>query len=218
MTKLRLAVIVSLLLILALLFLGGGVVWYVGLHDRGINFDFDPGLVAASETRMWQDYYSGQGREMGLEMIALMREQFGVSLKTAYEVVEPMARGAMEFHAGRGDHGEQVLPKLETSYARLGEACGKDWDAKALAKAELAWWVARRTPGEDSPEQVGALIADLYALMYGATNPDIQRAGLLRAQAATLRDAGGANADWPGVEALLVDSYSALHQGIQAGR
>ena len=218
MSKLRLTVYGFLLLLLALLFLAGGAAWYVGLHDRGMNFDFDPAVVAGAETRMWQDYYSGQGREMGLEMIALMREQFGVSLKTAYEVVEPMARGAMEFHAGRGDYEEQILPKLETSYARLGEACAKDWDAKALARAELAWWVARRTPGEDSPEQVGALIANLYALMYGSTNPDIERAGLLRAQAATLRDAGEPNADWPGVEALLVDSYTALHQGIQAGR
>ena len=60
--------------------------------------------------------------------------------------------------------------------------------------------------------------AQFYALLYGDTNPDIQRAGLLRAQAAALRDAGGANADWPKVEALLVDSYTSLHAGIQGAR
>ena len=51
--------------------------------------------------------------------------------------------------------------------------------------------------------------------MYGAANPDIERAGLLRAQAAALCDAGRENADWVRVEAILVESYSALHKGIQ---
>jgi len=215
MSKLRMLIYAFLLLVLLIVAGGAGVAWYVGVHDRGMNFDFDPARVAGSETRMWQCYYSGRGQEMGMEMIALMREQFGVSLKTAYEVCEPMARGAMAFHGNGGGSGDKILPFLEQSYARLAQACGRDWDAHALAEAELAWWVARRTPGEDSPEQVGALIAGLYGLMYGSMNEDIERAGLLRAQAAALRDEGRDNADWAGVEALLVDSYTALRAGIR---
>jgi hypothetical protein len=42
----------------------------------------------------------------------------------------------------------------------------------------------------------------------------MERAGLLRAQAAALRDEGGANADWEKVEALLVESYQALGKGL----
>lgn len=216
-SKPRIVLIASILIILLVLILAGGTAWYAGLHDRGVCYDFDPAFVAAAETRMWRYYYAGRGREMGMEMIALMRAQFGISLKTAYDVVEPMARGAMGFHFGQ-DYRRQILPKLEESCARLAQACGKDWDAKALAEAELAWWVARRTPGEDSPEHVGELIATLYSGLYGSTNPDIERAGLLRAQAAALRDEAGQNADWAGVEALLTDSYTALRKGIQPGR
>lgn len=188
--------------------------WYIGLHDLGINFDFDPARLAASETRMWKCYYARDGEGMALEMIASLREQFGASLKTAYGIVEPMARGTMAFSRGRRD----VLPYLETSYERLAEACGRPWNGRELAEAELAWWVARRTPGEDSAGQVGAETAHVYSLMYGETNVQIERAGLLRAQAAALRDAGGRDADWAGVERLLVDSYTALREGIQAGR
>lgn len=195
----------------------GVVVWYIGFHDRGLNLDFDPVLMARAETRMWQAYYAGKGEDMALEMVGLMREQMGISLKTAMEVVEPMARGAMAFSRSRGNFEQQVLPKMEKAYARLAEACGKDWDAHELAVAELDWWVARRTPGEDSPEQVGARIAHLYALLYGKTNADIEEAGLLRAEAAALRDAGGVDADWPAVEELLVKSYTALKRGINAG-
>lgn len=215
MSRLRLAACIILALFLALAALVGAAGWYFGFHDRGLNFDFDAARLAASETRMWQAYYAGNGEEMAMEMVALLREQFGVSYKTAAGVVEPMARGAMTFFRAPGDYERQVLPHLETAYARLGEACGRDWDPRAAAEAELAWWVARRTPGEDAPEQVGAKIARLYAILYGETNADIEQAGLQRAQAAALRDAGGPDADWAAVEQLLLQSYTALRKGIR---
>jgi hypothetical protein len=62
---------------------------------------------------------------------------------------------------------------------------------------------------------VGRLIAELYAKLYGRTNADIEQAGLLRAQAAALRDAGGVNADWARVEQMLVESYTRLAKGIK---
>jgi len=61
-----------------------------------------------------------------------------------------------------------------------------------------------------SAEQVGEKIAELYAILYGDTRPGFAKAGELRAEAAALRDQGGANADWPKVEALLRESYRAL--------
>lgn len=199
----------------ALLLLGGGVVWRVGFHNRGLNRNFDPARLAASETRMWQAYYTRNHTDLAMEMAALLREQMGVSLWTAREIIEPMARGAMIFAGDReGRREAEVLSELETAYARLGEAAGEDWDPRAAARAELAWWVARRTPGQDSPEQVGALIAALYALLYGGGNAEILQAGVLRAQAAALRDAGGPNADWPAVERLLNESYAALRRGV----
>lgn len=205
---------IGLLALLLLLLAGGGYGWYIGFHDRGLNRDFDPVRVAQAESRMWQFYYQKDGFAMAREMVSLMREQMGLSFWSAKEVVEPMARGAMQFSRSGGNYAS-VLPMLEGSYATLAEVCEQDWDAHALAEAELAWWVARRTPGEDSPEQVGALITNLYALLYGSSNAKLEQAGLLRAQAATLRDLGAPNADWDRIEAMLVESYQALHDGIQ---
>jgi hypothetical protein len=64
-----------------------------------------------------------------------------------------------------------------------------------------------------TPEQVGAAIANLYAVLYGETNSSFQKASLLRAQAAHVRDQGGVNADWEQVEALLQESYRELAAG-----
>ena len=189
--------------------------WYVGFHNKGLNRNFDAERVARAEARMWQDYYGRNMGSLAVQMAGLMREQMGASLWTTRRVIEPMAEGTRIFARGQGDYEREVLPKLETSYAFLGRACGEDWDPHEVAQAELAWWVARRTPGENAPEQVGAKIAHLYTLIYRRENADIQQAGLLRARAAALRDAGGQNADWPAIEALLLESYTALRQGVQ---
>jgi hypothetical protein len=84
------------------------------------------------------------------------------------------------------------------------------------AKAELDWWVARRTPGSDSVEEVGRLIAYLYTVLFGENQPAFERAGLLRAQAAHIRDEGGELCDWSEVEQQLQESYQALQEGIDA--
>ncbi len=207
----RLLLAAATLLLLA----GGGFGWHVGFHNLGLNRNFDPQRVAAAETRMWQAYYGGRMASLAYEMAGLMREQMGASLWTTKRVIEPMAEGTRIFARGKGDYNREVLPRLEISYARLGSACGETWNPHEVAQAELAWWVARRTPGEDAPEQVGAKIARLYTLIYSRDNADVQKAGLMRARAAALRDAGGDNADWPAIETLLLESYKALLRGVQ---
>lgn len=202
---------VALLALLLLLGLAGAWLWF---HDAGLNHDFDPEVIAQSETRMWQAYYARDEAALGLELITVMREQFGLSYGSALELTMVLGRATMTFAAARGDYEAAVLPGLITFYTRVGELSGGTWDPEAAARAELAWWVARRTPGEDSAEQVGAKIAALYAIIYGSPNPDIERAGLLRAEAAVLRDAGGENADWPRIEGILIESYTALRKGV----
>ena len=198
-----------------LLAVGGFSGWYVGFHNLGLNRSFDPGRVAAAEARMWRAYYGGKMGELAFQMAGLMREQMGASLWTTKQVIGPMAEGTRIFAKGAGDYQREVLPKLEVSYARLGKACGENWNPHEVAQAELAWWVARRTPGENAPEQVGAKIAHLYTLIYSSENADVEKAGFMRAKAAALRDAGGDNADWTAIEALLLESYTALRRGVQ---
>ena len=90
------------------------------------------------------------------------------------------------------------------------EWVGAHYDARAVARAELAWWVARRIPGQNSPEQVGRLMADEYALLYETTPDRVARAAWLRAEAGALRDAGAPQPEWETIRRLLEASYRDL--------
>ena len=70
-------------------------------------------------------------------------------------------------------------------------------------------------PGENSPERVGALIADENALLYDVPRDRVLEASTLRARAGKLRDDGGAQADWAQVSDLLHQSYRSLHRAVQ---
>jgi hypothetical protein len=130
-------------------------------------------------------------------------------------VASELAIGTVAFKQTQGDYDRKVLPHLVAAYTALRGAVEATWDPKEVAQAELAWWVARRTPGQDSPESVGRLIAKEYSLLCDKDNEDVQRAGLLRAQAAALRDRTAPNSDWPAIGVLLHDSYAALARGIE---
>lgn len=169
---------------------------------------FDPDAVAAAEARMWKAYYGGHKQELGRELIGLFQKQFDIGPMQSAAVSLAFAEGAMTFQ--RGDY-DGALPPLRQAYAKIRAESGRNFDPDAAAEAELAWWVARRTPGEDSTENVGALIARLYATLYGESNAHIERAGQLRAEAARLRDEDG---NWDRVEELLRDSYRALVMGV----
>jgi hypothetical protein len=90
------------------------------------------------------------------------------------------------------------------------------FDPAAVARAELAWWVARRIPGQNSVDQVGGLIADEYALLYEVPRERVLASALLRAEAAAMRDGTSANPDWPAIARLLNESYERLHEGVRS--
>ena len=89
-----------------------------------------------------------------------------------------------------------------------------DFDPAAVARAELAWWVARRTPGRNDAAIVGDLIADEYALLYETSRDLVMLPAHLRAEAAALRDANAANPDWDTIGRLLQQSYAALSRAL----
>jgi len=170
--------------------------------------------VARAETHMWQAYYSGNKTQLGLQLIALLRYQYGLSLPEAKQIGELLASSAMKFRSASGDSERAALPDLAHAYGLIKRATGASFDPDRVAQAELAWWVARRTRGQNSAEQVGRRIAELYALLYGRDRPSFARAGLLRAQAAAVRDSAGNNADWVQIEDLLHKSYRELEKGM----
>jgi len=179
------------------------------------SLHFDPDKVALSETRMWKAYYSGSPVALGSELTRIIRSQFNLRAEQAKTISIPLFRASMMFDAVSGSYDVLVLPDLVVSYKRLKKLTSLSFNPRAAAKAELDWWVARRTPGMDSPEEVGRRIARLYLLLFGKKGKrHFDRAGYLRAKAAHVRDLGGARADWKIIETLLKESYRALLKGM----
>ncbi len=179
-----------------------------------VHYEMDPDKVATAETRMWQAYYANDHIALRQELTNLLRNQFGISVSDADEIGELLAVAAVKFESATSNYQTLVLPDLELAYSRLKGKLDVEFDPKEAAGAELGWWVARRTPGSDSAEEVGRLIARLYVVLFGENQPAFERAGLLRAQATYIRDEGGAACDWDMIEQLLHDSYQALKDGL----
>jgi hypothetical protein len=200
----------------AVLMAGVWLIWAAVLAPPGPRTlkTFDPERVAALELDMWQAYYGQQRVRLFRGLVTLLHEQNRYSWAKAGRASFHLARAASRF-AGMREGYETVLPDLERAYAIERDWVGASYDPKAVARAELAWWVARRLPGQDGEAQVGALIAEENALRFGVPVDRVLQASALRARAARLRDQGGRDADWAQVGDLLRQSYRELHRAVQ---
>lgn len=176
--------------------------------------DFDPDRTAVLELDMWKAYYEKNNVRLFRGLLTLLHEQNRYSWFRASQAGFHLARAAATFGRATGDY-ERVIPDLEQAYRIERDWLGASFTPAAVARAELAWWVARRTPGQNSAEQVGLLIARENALLYGVPVERVLEASTLRARAGKLRDSGGDNADWAEVSRLLHASYRALHAAVQ---
>jgi hypothetical protein len=170
---------------------------------------FEPARLATLEVGMWQAYYGKQRVRLFSLLVTMLREQYHYSWATATIEGFHLARAAATFGDATGNY-EVVLPDLEAAYAKARSWTDAAFDPEAVARAELAWWVARRTPGENSPEQIGLLIAREYALLYETTPENVADAAYLRAKAAAMRDEQAAHPDWDTIGRLLRASYDEL--------
>jgi hypothetical protein len=170
---------------------------------------FDPDRTAELEVAMWQAYYRKERVRLLALLVTLLHEQNRYPWSKAAVAGYHLARAAAVFGDLRSDY-ESVLPDLEQAYAIAREWTGSGFDPGAVARAELAWWVARRTPGRNEASEVGALIAEEYARLYEVRPETVAHAAALRAEAAALRDRGGPSPDWPTISGLLHDSYREL--------
>jgi hypothetical protein len=179
---------------------------------------FEPDRLADLEVGMWQAYYDRERMRLFALLVTMLREQYHYSWATAAREGFYLARAAARFGDARGNYEQLVIPDLERAYATAKDWLGAGFDPSAVARAELAWWVARRVPGEDSPEHVGALMARAYGLLYEAPESAMTAAATLRAEAAKLRDQQARQPDWPTIRQMLRQSYSDLHNAVNAGR
>ena len=170
---------------------------------------FNADRLADLEVRMWQAYYAKERVRLFALLVTMLHEQYRYSWATATKEAFHLARAAARFGDLKGGY-EVVLPDLEAAYATAKSWLRAGFDPREVARAELAWWIARRVPGRNSPEQVGALIADEYALLYETRRETMTNAARLRAEAAALRDAEAAEPDWDTIGRLLQQSYREL--------
>lgn len=170
---------------------------------------FEPARLADLELRMWQAYYAKERVRLFTLLTTMLREQYHYSWATAANAAFHLARAASTFADLHGSY-DVVLPDLEAAYGKAKSWTSAGFDARAVARAELAWWVARRTPGQNGADHVGQLIAAEYALLYETTPAVVDSAAQLRAQAAALRDAQAEHPDWDRIGRLLRQSYGEL--------
>jgi hypothetical protein len=175
---------------------------------------FAPDRIADLEVGMWRAYYAKDRLGLFGGLVKTLREQYRYSWAQAAVTSFYLARAASTFGDARSDY-ELVLPDLERAYARIRDWLGARFDPAAVARAELAWWVARRIDGENSPENVGRLIAAENAQIFSVPAERVLVASTLRARAGRLRDEGGEHADWVTVSRLLHESYRELHAGVR---
>jgi hypothetical protein len=200
-------------LIVTMVLVAGAYLLVAAPAERGSMRQFEPSRLANLETRMWQAYYQKQNVRLFSLLVVMLREQYHYSWVVAYREAFHLARAAATFGNATSNY-EQVLPDLVSAYTTVRDWEGSLFDPGAVARAELAWWVARRVPGQNAPEHVGELIADEYAQLYAVPRPAVLNAGVLRAQAGALRDAEARAPDWTVIEGLLVQSYSDLHHAL----
>jgi len=175
---------------------------------------YDAKVISAAETKMWKAYYAGNRKALVYELLALERAQFGLTWAEAVTTTRHLGNAAMAFHDSQSGYEEKVLPDLIAAYTKIKDSKNLTFDPQAAARAELNWWMARRDPERSSTELVGAAIGELYGVLYGGMKDEFSSAGVLRAEAAALRDAGQGNADWQRIGYLLYESYSVLLSGL----
>ncbi len=179
---------------------------------------FDPQAMARRETLMWRHYYQRRYFALFRDLYDVARRQYHFSPLDSLRIAYEAASAARSFQPSKSRaEAEAALPALRIYFRLLARGAKQPIDVEDAARTELAWWQARREAA--TPEQYGAIVARVTALMYGVDNEDIRRSGLLRAQAMEYRDAHGANmtrADWAAIRQQLLSAYAALKKGVSA--
>lgn len=179
---------------------------------------FDAKRVADAETRMWFAGASGQTPMVSSYAEEMLRAQFNLTAYPSREVARRRAIAAARFRHAKTDPSTHALPYLTEAYRVLAAASGSAFNPRDAALAELAWWTARRSPSGSDVKVIGEHIADLYRILYGGDHPALAEAGRRRAEAASLRDAKGVNADWHRIRMLLRKSYAELGRAARSIR
>lgn len=179
--------------------------------------NFDPTAVARLETNLWRDYYEKKYVALVASLYSLGRDQYGFSPWDSVRLAWYAGKAAKVFQptVSRND-AQKALPILERYYAVIRLHGREQFDVQAAARRELEWWQLRRENAP--PAAYGQAIADVTAVLFGATNADVKQSALLRAEAMAYRDKqskkGMEAQDWDRIEEILTRSYQLLKSGL----
>jgi hypothetical protein len=179
---------------------------------------FDPTEMARRETAMWRHYYERRYLALFFDLYETARREQGFSPLDSARLAIAAARAAKVFQPSTSRTGaEAAMPYLIGYFEILSRAAPVPVGVEEVARTELAWWQARREAVP--PEQYGAIIARVSALLHGVDNADIRRSGILRARAMDYRDAHVADmteADWSAIERQLQAAYDLLKKAVSS--
>lgn len=211
------------LLLAALVLLGClGVLMFQAAPPRA----FHPDRVAELEAEGWRAYYDRDWMRVFRLMVQLNREQFGMSLPTAFAAALDIVRATIAFAPPDGANDVAAATQhLEHFYAKAQQARGLPADAQTLAAREMDYWIVHRQLAiarKQDPDHAGdlepmiAALARLHAGLFDAPPDAIRRSAEYRAAAAAAVDriTGGYSpdiaADWQQIKADLTAAYRSL--------
>jgi hypothetical protein len=198
------------LLTLCLLALGIYAGFYAVPGGTASPGGFDAPQVAAYEAEVWRSVAAREDYGVYLNVMMMERALHQYTWFRAAQSAFYLG-GAMREFVGMRQRYERILPDLEASAAIEKAWTGAAFDPAGVARAQLNWWVTRKSPDLNNIDVVSELMAEEYALRYASRPGRFVGAARLRAQAAQLHDNGGADPDWRGITRLLGEAYTALH-------
>jgi hypothetical protein len=184
---------------------------------------FDPGQVGGLEAAAWVAYYRHEWVAFLRSAIALTRNTFGLSWPSTIHGAWLVLRANQLWAPYPDNDPAGARRAMERFYRLVVERHGDTFDPRRASELEVEWWRVHREHQHDGsaagPDGEGPLIAalsELYAYVYGVTEPEVAPAAEQRALAMRYSDQWvreGCNLASPLIEeerAALVRSYAGL--------
>lgn len=191
---------------------------YVGFFqipdDKPGVGDFDPAFVAMRELEAWQAARANEEFGTFIAHVLQLRELNRYSWFRAAQAGLETSRTTLVFGDLRGRY-ERVLPNLEAVATIEKNWKGAAFDPAAVARAQLNWMVTARTPALSELNDIASQMAEEYGLRYGMRSDQMFAAAAPRAEAFKLLITAEADPDWPGILALLEQSYTGLQRALR---
>jgi len=178
----------------------------------------DAERLGTREQALWEAYYLRQWPRLFRLLLAVTREQFGLSYAQALYAAYLGTRAQLDaVRQGPGGGGAEAAMRAFYTFVR-GPTGGRYDPARAAAK-EVRWWVVHRDAAHHTAESraLEDAFTDLYVELYQARPDAVRPAAQARARAVALSDRW-LDAGMPRPSPLLGEIRAELIRGYHALR